>query len=273
MPDYAQKVALMLERAGFNPARLAGKTQDQAIALLLAAAEDADSTVEAQSCTAVAARWMAEKSITAAMIAAGKQDASPRVATHDQLGPMGRPFQHQRKDLACAIGRALRLHPVINHLPSSQPGKYREDIAVTLVGAAGDLARAKTLFTSTMLQGLHVMSCELPKGAGSSQKQSWLQGWAAGVGHVLDLAEKNAARSYDQEHKLEAGHRATDLVLADWDVIVLRYQATLFGTLGPARSRSTSGNRFRDGFTAGTQADIGRAGVGQAGRPVAGVLG
>lgn len=257
MPDYVKKVSYLLTQAGFDPSRLAGKEQDEAIALLLRTAEDATSTPEAQAFTAKAADIMARMSITATMLAAAHtDDAAPRQATDERIGPMGRPFQHQRKDLANAIGRALHLAPVINHLPSSRPGQYREDIAVHLFGAAGDIARAKMLFDSTMLQGLHVMGCELPKGAGSSEKQSWLQGWAGGVGHILDLAEANARQSYDQEHALEAGHKGTELVLADWDAIILSYRADLYPKLGKDRGRTTSGNRFRDGYRAGTQANI-----------------
>ena len=266
--DYVAKVSAMLARAGFDPSRLVGKTQDEAIALLLAEAEKATTTGEAQNCLAIAGRWMADKSITAAMLAAANQDAAPRQATDDRIGPMGRPFQHQRKDLASAIGRALRLHPVINKLPSSQPGKYREDITVHLFGAAGDIARAKMLFDSTMLQAFHVMACELPSSAGSAQKQSWLQGWAGGVGHVLDLAERNAQQSYDQEHALEAGHKGTALVLADWDLIILAHRADLYPQLTKAKGRSTSGNQFGNGFTAGTRADIGA----RTARPVVGAL-
>lgn len=268
MPDYVAKVNKMLARAGFDPSKLAGKAQEEAIALLLATAEQATTTAEAQHCLSIAAEWMAKKSLTATMLAAAVEDAAPRTATNDRIGPMGRPFQHQRKDLACAIGRALHLHPVINHLPTSAPGKYREDIAVHLFGAVGDIARAKTLFDSTMLQGLHVMGCELSPGAGSAQKQSWLQGWAAGVGHVLDLAERNAQQSYDQEHALEAGHKGTALVLADWDVIVLAHRADLYPKLRKDNGRSSSGNQFRNGFTAGTKANIGA----REGRPVVGAL-
>jgi hypothetical protein len=256
MTDYVAKVAKLLALAGFDPSRLAGKTQEQAIALLLAAAEDATTTAEAQSCTAIAARLMAERSISAAMLAAAHTGAAPRTATHNQLGPMGRPFQHQRKDLAVAVANALGLHPVINRLPSSQPRKYREDITVTLIGAPADLDRARLLFDSTMLQGLHVMAHELDAGSGSSQKQSWLQGWAAGVGHVLDLAEQNSRDSYDQEHKLEAGHKGTALVLHDWDLIVIAERDRLYPHLRRDRHRSTGGNQFRNGYTAGTKANV-----------------
>jgi hypothetical protein len=264
--DYVAKVNALLTKAGFDPSKLAGKAAGDAITLLLAAAEDATSTPEAQALTLKAAELMADKSITAAMLAAAQQDDGPRVVTDDRIGPMGTPFQHQRKDLAVTIGRALRLHPVIKYL-DGVPGKYREQIAVDLFGARTDIDRARTLFDSTMLQGFHVMSCELTAATlgrkpGSSDKQSWLQGWAAGVGHVLDLAEKTAHTSYDQEHKLEAGHKGTELVLADWDVIILAHRAALYPNLGRARARSTSGNQFSRGFTAGTKANIGRmAGV------------
>jgi hypothetical protein len=257
--DYVAKVSALLTKAGFDPSRLAGKTQQAALDLLLAAAEDATSTPEAQAFTAKAAEIMADRSINAAMLAAAQQGDAPRVATDDRIGPMGTPFQHQRKDLANAIGRALRLHPVIKTLPGI-PGKYRAQVAVDLFGARQDIDRAKVLFDSTMLQGFHVMSCELTsdrlgRNPGSSDKQSWLQGWAAGVGHVLDLAEHNARTSYDQEHKLEAG-KGTELVLADWDVIILAHRAKLYPHLSPARARSTSGNQFSGGFRAGTQANV-----------------
>jgi uncharacterized protein DUF2786 len=234
---------------------------------LLTKAERASTSEEAQAYTAKAAHLMAVHGIEAHMLAAAMtkaQSTSRRPAT--EKFTMARPFTHQRKDLLVQVGGALSLHPVIFRDPSDKPGQYRETIRVSLFGSEADIARARTLWTSTMLQAFHVMQYELPKGSGSSAKQSWLQGWAAAVGQLLRNAEKQAATQYDQEHKLEGGH-STALVLADWDDVVTAFRAQLHPSLGRARHRGTSGNQYSSGFRAGLRADLGRTGVGgQSGR-------
>jgi hypothetical protein len=229
---------------------------------LLAKAEGAATTAEAETYTAKAVELMARHGIDAALLGAahpGRDEIGPlRIAMQD-------PYSAGKARLlgwtAAALGCRWVLHGVWG-------GKVA---AVTVFGHASDRERVELLYTSLQLQATSQLVRVRPSWAGESvaaYRRSWLHGFAVEVHRRLLRAEQGAAEEATAEERASpaTGDAAGDaarpvaLVLADRRDRVDRAYASAFPRLARARRTVLSGSGYAAGTRAGERADLGRGG-------------
>lgn len=228
---------------------------------LLAKAEAIGVTeAESEIYTARAAELMARHGINKAMLAAREAKTAPVKPQHNLI-LIDRPYPHQKKDLVAWTGDAMRLQPVIRHLPGV-PEKYRETLGVELFGSAFDIERCRVMYESLLAQATRLIRDDLGPGRGSAYNQTWLNGFAHRVTERIKEAEQKVVSLYDTEHRLTGTQQSAALVLASWDDQVTAYRATIHPKLGKAKPRRSSGTGFHAGYAAGGRATLGQAGIG-----------
>jgi hypothetical protein len=221
---------------------------------LLAKAEGAATTAEAETYTAKAVELMARHGIDAAVLAAAEPG-------RDEIGrlhvPMRDPYSAGKARLlgwtAAALGCRWVLH-------GAWAGKVA---AVTVFGHASDRERVELLYTSLQLQATSQLVRARPPGPGESvaaYRRSWLDGFSTQVHRRLLAAEQRAAT--DAAAAPEAGSTGggVALVLADRRERVDREFASAFPRLATARPSMLSGSGRGAGAIAGQHADLGGAG-------------
>ena len=224
---------------------------------LLAKAEAFGVTAEeAETYTAKAAELMARYGIDKMMLAA---TAAVPVTPGYKITPIVPPFHHQKKDMLMRVGGAMRLHPV-NYRIAGEPGKYRESFEVELLGSATDIDRCLVLYQSLLAQATRLLRDEMPPGAKSAYKQSWLDGFSLRIAARVKDAEKDALLEYDQRHEL-TGPASAALVLQSWEEQVLVFRAQRHPHLVTPTARSTSGGGFNAGWRAGGRATLNQRGL------------
>ncbi len=225
----------------------------EVIRKLLAKAERAATTDEAEAYNTKAAELMARHGVDAAMVAAADGESrdvigSRRIAVTD-------PYSTEKSTLANAIAQAMRCQ-VVRH-----PGPRRgQTVAVTVVGFESDLRRVDVTFTSLLLQATRSVVRQRPEWSGESTaafRRTWWNGFSAEVSRRLSAAERAAASAYDAAVP-EGGSRAA-LVLADRGAVVKQAFAAQFPNLRKGQQRRLSGSGYRAGVEAGRRADVGNA--------------
>lgn len=243
-----------------STATIAPKGKTDQVRKLLAQAESFGVTAEeAEAFTAKAAVLMARYGIDEMMIRAAIDDAPKPQTPGYKITPVAPPFHHQKKDMLSRLGNAMRLHPVI-HRGGGETGKYRESFEVELLGSPTDIDRCLVLYESMLRQATRLLRDEMPPGAKSAYKQSWLDGFSLRVAARVKDAEKNAVLEYDQRHEL-TGPASAALVLQSWEEQVLVFRAKRHPHLVTAKGRSTSGRGFDAGWQAGARATLNQAGL------------
>lgn len=220
---------------------------------LLAKAEDpASSPQEAETYTAKAAQLIADYGIDAAMLSAD-DPGSDRVA--DRVVKMDAPYARDRAQLLCDIAVHLQCRPVLR---TRTPAEGAREYSVHLFGHESDLARTDMLFTSLLMQSTQRLATT-PVPAWE-HKAAFRRSWQAGFRMSISrrLAETESRARQDAEARTTAGGRAGGLVLADRSAQVEETLRTAYPTLARARARTLSGSGIRDGYLAGSQADLGQ---------------
>jgi hypothetical protein len=222
---------------------------------LLAKADGAATTAEAQAYTAKAVELMARHGIDAALLAA----AHPG---RDEIGAqrlaMDDPYSAGKARLLAWTASALRCRAVLHE---AWGGKVA---AVTVFGFASDRERVEVLYTSLLLQAGGQLVRQRPSRPGESvaaYRRSWLHGFAVEVHRRLVDAESGAARAADGAPAATPDGRSLALVLADRTDRVDRAYAEAFPTVGRARRSALSGSGYAAGSAAGERADLGRGAV------------
>lgn len=219
---------------------------------LLAKAEGASTSAEAETYTAKAVELMARHGIDAALLGAaqpGREEiGAARIAMDD-------PYSAGKARLLSWTAQALRCRAVLH---SAYGGKVE---AVTVFGFASDRERVELLYTSLLLQAIGQLVRLRPPWPGESvaaYRRSWLYGFADQVHRRLAAAESRAER----EHIAPSGDvPGLALVLSDRSDRVERAYAEAFPQLAKARQVSYSGSGFAHGVEAGRRADLGRGAV------------
>ncbi|WP_130290007.1 DUF2786 domain-containing protein [Pseudonocardia sediminis] len=229
-------------------------TEDQkleTIRKLLAKAERAATSYEADVYNSKAAEIMAKHGVDAAMVASSgeKQDVigSRRITMTD-------PYSTEKATLAGCVAATSNCR-VVRH-----PGFGRgQTAAVTVMGFESDLNRVELTYTSLLLQATRSLTRQRPpawsKESTTAFRRTWLIGFAAEVHRRLTDAGTSAVRDHDAQ--LTAGRPSAALVLADRRSLVDRAYDEQFGNLRTARPRKLSGTGYRAGAEAGRRADVG----------------
>ncbi len=215
---------------------------------LLAKAEAAGVTpAEAEALTAKAAELMAKYGIDRALLAAERPDTDQPT---DRVIDIPNPWARVQAHLLCGLAGALRCQSVI--LPHTGSGTR-----IHLFGFVSDIERSDILYTSVLVQMWRgLAAAPVPSRAYSVRawRRSWLLGFTTAVVHRVRAAEQRAA-SQAAAPETESGARA-DLVLADRQQIIQRNVGLAYPVT--RRSRVTyTGSGYGDGYTKGTQADLG----------------
>ena len=223
-------------------------------------------SAEAETLTAKAAELMARHGITKMMVDKARADAAP-VRPGDKLIRFVPPFHNQQKDMLMRLGDAMGLHPLWHKMPPSPAnrGKYRYELAVELFGAPADIENCHDLFEWLMAQAKALFRTELPGGAKSAYKQSWLNGFSAAVSARVRAEYAKAAYTYDTEHAL-TGAKSSALVLKAWSDQVLEYRDAKYPHLVQDKPRKSSGNGYWDGYAAGERASLGKKSISSSGQ-------
>jgi hypothetical protein len=235
--------------------------QDQAenpkldvIRKLLAKADGAATTAEAEAYTAKAVTLMARHGIDAALLdatAAKKETIESRRIT------ITGPYSRDKADLLTWLGGALRCRTVLH-------SQAKRIIAVTVVGFASDLERLELLYTSLLLQAtrqlVHVAPPWSSQESTAAYRRTWFQGFNSVVARRVREAETQAVEETPEPTGTSTPGVA--LVLADRKAQVDVALDALFPTLGTAKRRKLSGTGRRAGAQAGLRADIGSKQVG-----------
>ncbi len=227
---------------------------------LLAKADGAATTEEAQTYTAKAVDMMARHGIDEALLAASLDPGAPG---RDEIGtshiPMADPYSAGKARLLAWTARALRCRAVLHEAGGGRVA------GVTVLGFASDRARIELLYTSLLLQAGTQLLTVRPEWAGESvaaYRRSWLHGYALRVHHRLLEAEAAAvAETPARSSSAATGGHSVALVLADRNDRVERAYAEAFPRLGRARRAGLSGSGYAAGDRAGGRADLGRTAV------------
>lgn len=223
---------------------------------LLAKADGAATTHEAEAYTAKAVELMARHGIDAALLAeadpGSDEIGAQRVAVHD-------PYSAGKARLLAWTASALRCRAVLHE---ARGGRVE---AVTVFGFASDRERVEVLYTSLLLQAAGQLVRQRPRHPRESvaaYRRSWLHGFAVEVHRRLVEAEDRAAAGPSAEDGPPAtGGPALALVLAGRSARVERAYAEAFPALGRARRSVLSGSGYAAGAAAGERARLGHHAV------------
>jgi Protein of unknown function (DUF2786) len=232
---------------------------------LLAKADGAATSEEAQTYTEKAVAMMARHGIDEALLAAS---LGPEAAGRDEIGtcdiPMADPYSAGKARLLAWTASALRCRAVLHEAGGGRVS------GVTVLGFASDRARVELLYTSLLLQAGTQLVALRPDWAGESvaaYRRSWLHGFALRVHQrLLDAEAAALADAPSHPSASAADGRSVAVVLADRTDRVERAYAATFPRLGRARRASLSGSGYAAGDRAGTRADLGRTAVRPRGR-------
>ncbi|MFC4951070.1 DUF2786 domain-containing protein [Pseudonocardia sp. GCM10023141] len=228
----------------------------EVIRKLLAKAERAATTNEADAYNAKASELMAKHGVDAAMLAAASGD------TRDTIGSlrmkMTDPYSVEKAQLANAVTQAMGCR-LVQH-----PGYGRGQIsAVTVIGFESDLRRIEVTYTSLMLQAtksvVHQRPPEWSRESTTAFRRTYLAGFSSEVYRRLLAAERGAVERHDAAATREGPSAA--LVLADRRSLVQAAFDEQYGDLKPGRKRTLSGSGYQAGREAGRRADVGQARV------------
>lgn len=223
---------------------------------LLAKAEKAGTTEEAEIYNEKAAELMARHSIDSAMLAAGEPD-------RDRVGvrrlDMTDPYSKEKATLAGGVATAMNCRIV------SHAGSRRGQISsVTLIGFESDLNRVELSYTSLLLQATRsVVRQRPPAWSGESTaafRRTWLIGFAAEVHRRFSEAAERAASDHDSTRA--EGRPSAEIMLADRKSLVDRTLSERFPTLRKPPPRRLAGSGYLAGVSAGRRADLGQTRVG-----------
>jgi Protein of unknown function (DUF2786) len=218
---------------------------------LLAKAERAATTAEAETYTAKAVELMARHGIDVALLAATDPG---RDAIGSLRIPMQDPYSAGKARLLGWTAAALRCRWVLHR---AWGGKVA---AVTVFGHASDRERVEVLYTSLLLQATAQLVRARPPWPGESvaaYRRSWLEGFAAQVHRRLVEAEERAAGGPVAPSSPAGG---VALVLADRRRRVDQHFSATFPHLATLRPSVLSGSGRAAGALAGQQADLGGGG-------------
>ncbi|WP_300019554.1 DUF2786 domain-containing protein [Pseudonocardia sp.] len=223
---------------------------------LLAKAEGAATTEEAEAYTAKAVDLMARHGVDEALLGAADPARDPigavRVALDD-------PYSAAKARLLGWVASALGCRCVLHEARGGRVG------TVTVFGHASDRERVEVLYTSLLLQATAQVVGLRPPRTGESvaaYRRSWLHGFAVEVHRRLTAAEQAAADAA-RAAPPGTGGPSVALVLADRRERVDRAYAAAFPALGRARRSVLSGSGFGAGARAGARADLGHTAVGR----------
>lgn len=219
---------------------------------LLAKAEDpASSPAEAETYTAKAAQLIADYGIDAALLAAD-DPGSDRVA--DRVVTLDAPYARDKAHLLHDVAVGLRCRAVLRQKSAPQ---CPTEFSVHLFGHESDLARADLLFTSLLMQSTQRLATTVvpPSEHKAAFRRSWQAGFRMSIARRLAEAEARAEQSATS--RVSHDGRSTGLVLADRSGAVEDTMRDAYPHLARARPRTLSGSGMRDGYVAGTQADLG----------------
>ena len=230
----------------------------EVIRKLLAKAERAATSGEADAYNAKAVELMATHGVDVAMVASAGGDT--RDVVGDRRIAMTDPYSTEKAQLAGGVARALGCR-VVRH-----PGIGRgQTAAVTIMGFESDLRRVEVVFTSLLLQATRsVVRQRPPAWSGESTtafRRTWLVGFSSAVHRRLEAAEKGAVQRHDAA--VPPGGPSAALVLADRRSLVERAYDDRYGHLRASQPRRLSGTGYGAGAEAGRRADVGHARVGQ----------
>ena len=125
-------------------------------------------------------------------------------------------------------------------------------------GYCSDIERAEVLYTSVLLQMQHgLASATIPGWASSARawRRSWLLGYSTAVIARVRAAEARAAGHASAE-PVSTGQQSAALVLASRRQVIAQRARAAYPTTRKAKV-TYSGSGYRDGYTKGSQADIG----------------
>jgi hypothetical protein len=228
----------------------------EVIRKLLAKAERAATTDEADAYNAKASELMARHGVDAAMLAA--TSGNDRDTVTSRRIDMTDPYSAEKAQLANSVSRAMGCR-LVQH-----SGIGRGQIsAVTVVGFESDLRRIEVTFTSLLLQAtrsvVHQRPPEWSRESTTAFRRTYLIGFANEVYGRLLAAERGAVERHDAA-ATRSGPSAA-LVVADRRSIVQRAYDEQYGHLKPGRRRKLSGSGYQAGREAGRRADVGQARV------------
>lgn len=224
---------------------------------LLAKAEDpASSQAEAETYTAKAAQLIADYGIDAALLGADAP-GSDRVA--DRVVTLDPPYAQDKAHLLYDVAVKLRCRAVLRKGSNSEGDTQH---SVHLFGHRSDLDRADLLFTSLLMQSTQRLAATVvpPHAHKAAFRRSWQAGFRMSIARRLAAAEARAQQT--AAARVSHDGRSTGLVLADRSAVVEYAMRDAYPHLAQARPRSLSGSGMRDGYLAGTQADLGETRLG-----------
>ncbi len=129
---------------------------------------------------------------------------------------------------------------------------------VHVFGYASDIDRAELLYTSLLIQMHHGLAATRPPEWTRSiraWRRSWMLGFCTAVIGRVRAAEQRAAQHAAAETETPGGHQPA-VVLASREQVVARRAVAAYPVTRKAKVTYT-GSGYRDGYTKGTQADIG----------------
>ncbi|MFI5840876.1 DUF2786 domain-containing protein [Catenuloplanes sp. NPDC051500] len=209
---------------------------------LLAKAEDPACTpAEAEAFTAKAADLIAKYGVDRALLAA-REPGTDLVG--DRVVVLHPPYALDKAGLLAGVAGALRCRSVRR--------RERDAWTMHLFGFGSDLERAELLYTSLLVQAAHGMAAApVPPGENAAAfRRSWLAGFGSAVTGRLRQSEASAAA---------AAGASTDLVLVDRSNRVEARVSESYPQLRTASRRRLAGGGMRQGYVAGTRADLGGA--------------
>ncbi|MCY7287141.1 MAG: DUF2786 domain-containing protein [Cryobacterium sp.] len=229
----------------------------EVIRKLLAKAERAATTDEADAYNVKAAELMARHGVDTAMLASSSS-GDVRDAIDSKRLRMTDPYSAEKAQLANGVARALGCR-LVQH-----PGFRRGQIdAVTVMGFGSDLRRVELVYTSLLLQATRSVVRQRPPGwSGESTaafRRTYLVGFTNEVYRRLVDAERGAVRQHDAKSGPTGPSAA--LVVADRQSVVDRAYGEEYGHLKAGRRRQLSGSGYGAGQEAGRRADVGQGRV------------
>lgn len=234
----------------------------EVIRKLLAKAERAATTAEAEAYNVKAAEMIARHGVDIAMLATSSQ-GDVRDAIESKRLRMTDPYSTEKAQLANGVAQAMGCRLV-------QHGGFRRGQvdAVTVIGFKSDLRRVEVVFTSLLLQATRsVVHQRPPEWSGESTaafRRTYLVGFTNEVYRRLVAAERGAVQQHDKTAG-SAGPSAV-LVVADRRSLVDQAYGEQYGHLKKGRKRQLSGSGYSAGAEAGRRADVGQARVANARR-------
>ncbi|TJZ76948.1 DUF2786 domain-containing protein [Rhodococcus oryzae] len=148
---------------------------------LLAKAESAEFTEEAETLTAKAQELMTRYAISSALLESGEPGGG--VTVHSRRVHLDNPYVKQKALLLTMIGHANHVRTLYNSRMAT----------ATMVGAPVDLEQVEMLFTSLLIQATRAMSKAGEDGSRSTSfRKAFLFGFAIRIGQRLTEADKAA---------------------------------------------------------------------------------